>query len=913
MDLNVIVLAAGRGERMASQLPKVLHPVAGQPMLARSLRTITEIYPKQVRVVVGPASHVVSSVAGKFKALCFQQSEKAWGTAQAVLAARPEEMKGDVLIINGDHPLISSADLIQFIRSYHKLAADCAVASFKNPHPSDFGRLLFKGDQLVDIVEAYEVDKTKKQSQFVNAGLYLVKANLLQEHLKEVTKNVKEEYNLTDLISILHKEDCKVRAIDVPWNVAFGVNNQRELAIATSIAFENNCYKHMDNGVVIMDFKNTYIEGDVVIGKGSLIYPGVYLRGKTKIGSFCAIESNTYIFDSLIRNYVNVKAGSYIEGAIVGEKSVIGPYAHLRPETVVGSQCRIGNFVETKKVNIGDNSKAAHLTYLGDADIGNHVNIGCGTVICNYGVDGKKRKTKIGDKAFIGSGSQLIAPLEVGDEAVVGAGSVITKNIPKGNLAVERTDQKNIKDYNSKSKKSKKVKFMCGIFAYSGPRNVAEVLIKGLKNLEYRGYDSTGVAFFNNDQIHRFRVRGGVDELEKKIQTAAYEGSLGIGHTRWATHGVPSEKNAHPHHSHCIYVVHNGIIENEDEIKKIIDPSLLLSDTDTEVIPHLIYHFYKNPNLNFLQSILESIKWFKGSYAVVAVNEKQPNEMVAFKSGPPLILCKGENEFFISSDLHAIGQQADQMIILEDGEVLFLKKNEFQIFNFQGEKVFREFKKCSQEKMESKKGHHPHFMLKEILEQPQSITRLIDNHIDKNKQEIVLKLSKGNEKEFSSLLKDSSELMILACGSSYHAALFAKYFLEDMGKIKVSVEIASEFIYRKAFVPKNTFILFISQSGETADILTAFKQIEQLGLKSFSLCNVRDSSLDRKTDFVLSMLAGPEVAVASTKTFSSSLMALSFLAFHLAKIKGLMDVKQEQDFVKSILNIPLLYGKGDSL
>ena len=455
MDLNVVILAAGRGERMASQLPKVLHPVAGQPMLARSLKSISEIYPKQVRVVVGPASHIVSSVAGKFKALCFQQSEKAWGTAQAVLAARPEEMKGNILVINGDHPLIHSADLIQFIRSYHKLSVDCAVASFKNPNPSEYGRLIFEGDQLVDIVEAYEVDQIKKQSPFVNAGLYMIKAELLNQHLKEVKKNIKEEYNFTDIISILHKNNYKVRAIDVPWNVAFGVNNQKELALATSIEFENNCYKHMDNGVVIMDFKNTYIEGDVVIGKGTLLYPGVYLRGKTKIGFFCAIESNAYIFDSLIRNYVNIKAGSYIEGSVVGEKSVIGPYAHLRPETVIGNKCRIGNFVETKKMKMGDRSKASHLTYLGDAEIGQDVNIGCGTVTCNYGVDKTKRETKIGDKVFIGSGSQLVAPVDIEEEAIIGAGSVITKNVPKGHLAIERSDQKNIKNYNQ-SKKDKK-------------------------------------------------------------------------------------------------------------------------------------------------------------------------------------------------------------------------------------------------------------------------------------------------------------------------------------------------------------------------------------------------------------------------------------------------------------------------
>ncbi|MCY4321058.1 MAG: bifunctional UDP-N-acetylglucosamine diphosphorylase/glucosamine-1-phosphate N-acetyltransferase GlmU [Bdellovibrionaceae bacterium] len=453
MDLNVIILAAGHGQRMVSQLPKVLHPVAGQPMLARILRAVSDIYPKQIRVVVGPVGSIVSAVAGKFKTLCFQQKETNWGTAQAVLTAKPEEIKGDVLIINGDHPLIQSYNLSQFIRNYHKISADCAVASFKNPHPNEYGHLIFEGEQLTDIAEAYEVDKRKSKNDYINAGIYIIKAELLQKHLKEVKKNVKEEYNLTDLISILHKKNYKVRAIEVPWHVAFGVNNQKELAFASSVAFENNCHKHLDNGVVIMDIKNTYIEDDVIIGKGSLLYPGVYLKGKTKIGSFCAIESNAYIFDSLIKNYVNIKAGSYLEGAVVGEKSIIGPYAHLRPETVIGENCRIGNFVETKKINMKSHSKASHLTYLGDAEIGSKVNIGCGTVTCNYGIDKKKRKTKIEDQAFIGSGSQLVAPVEIGESSVVGAGSVITKNVPKNSLAIERNEQKIIQNYNKKKDK----------------------------------------------------------------------------------------------------------------------------------------------------------------------------------------------------------------------------------------------------------------------------------------------------------------------------------------------------------------------------------------------------------------------------------------------------------------------------
>ena len=445
---------------------------------------------------------------------------------------------------------------------------------------------------------------------------------------------------------------------------------------------------------------------------------------------------------------------------------------------------------------------------------------------------------------------------------------------------------------------------MCGIFAYSGSRDVREALIEGLKDLEYRGYDSAGVAFFEEDQIHRFRVCGGVSDLEKKMREAPHKGFLGIGHTRWATHGAPSERNAHPHRSHSIYVVHNGVIENEEEIKKIIDPRDLLSDTDTEVIPHLIHYFYKKENLNFLQSVLRTINWIKGSYAVVAICEESPDEIIAFKSGPPLVFCKGEQEFFISSDPYSAGKQASEMIFLEDGEILSLKKDQFQIFNFKGKKVSHEFKKLSQERIDVEKGSHPHFMLKEILEQPRTLTQLITSHIDKNKQSFCLKLLKGNEKKFDKLLRDSSKLLVLACGSSYHSALFARYLLEDVGEIQVNVEIASEFIYRKAFVSKNTLVLFISQSGETADVLMALKHIQSRGLSCISLCNVRNSSLERKSDFALSLLAGPELAVASTKTFSASLVALSCLGFYIAKLKGHLALKTEQELIRHLLVLP---------
>ncbi|MCZ0933267.1 MAG: glutamine--fructose-6-phosphate transaminase (isomerizing) [Oligoflexia bacterium] len=450
---------------------------------------------------------------------------------------------------------------------------------------------------------------------------------------------------------------------------------------------------------------------------------------------------------------------------------------------------------------------------------------------------------------------------------------------------------------------------MCGIFAYSGSRKVTEVLIHGLKNLEYRGYDSAGIAFFDKDVIHRFRVCGGVKELQNKTQSLSNKGGLGMGHTRWATHGSPSETNAHPHHSGSIYVVHNGVIENVTEIKQMISTDKLLSETDTELIAHLINHFHQSENLSFLESVLKSVPLLRGSYAVAAMHEKTPGEIVAFKSGPPLILAKKENEFFISSDLHALENDVEALF-LEEEEILHLKASQFQIFNFKGEKINRSFQKISKGNfltLNNPKGKHPHFMIKEILEQPIVLSQLITDHINKSSQEIDFKMSRGNQEELKRVLKNSSEILILACGSSYYAGLFAKYFLEDIAKVRVSVEIASEFIYKRPLVFQNTLAVFISQSGETADILTALKQTEQLGLKSLCFCNVQNSSLERKTNFSISLSAGKEIAVASTKTFFASVFSLSLFAFFIAKIKG--QLQEEKKIIAELLPLPSLIEK----
>ena len=447
---------------------------------------------------------------------------------------------------------------------------------------------------------------------------------------------------------------------------------------------------------------------------------------------------------------------------------------------------------------------------------------------------------------------------------------------------------------------------MCGIFAYSGSKKTDQVLIQGLKHLEYRGYDSAGAAFFEHNKIKRYRVCGGVEKLEKKIPHSNNKKGLGMGHTRWATHGKPSKINAHPHKGGSIYVVHNGVIENMDQIKKIIPSKNIVSETDTELIPHLIQFFIQSENLDFFKAVLKSIPLLKGSYAVAALCEKNPNEIIAFKSGPPLILAEKDKDFFISSDLQALDEDLE-VLFLEDEEILHLKDNKSHIFDFKGKPIKRHFQKNSKKKeSKTKKGDHPHFMIKEILEQPEVLSSLISTHLDAEKAKIDLKFSKGNLEALNQSLKNSSQILILACGSSYFTGLFAKYILEELAGISVQVETASEFIYRKPYLLPKTSVLFISQSGETADILSAFKQIEKLNLTSLSLCNASNSSLDRKSHFSLNMQAGPEIAVASTKTFSASLLSLILLSFHIRSLKPDLNKEEEALFIDELLKFPAL-------
>lgn len=439
--LTMIILAAGKGTRMKSPLPKVLHPVAGRPMLEKVIVASKKAGATDLRVIVGHGQNLVRSVVEPMGVNCFVQ-EQQLGTADAVKSAKIDDIEGDVVLMNGDVPLIEGEDIAKFLKTFRDEKCDLAVVTAVVKKPGELGRIVRHKESLRAIVEAKDASADTLKIREINTGIFIVKGSILAEFLPKIQNhNAKKEFYITDLVSICIENECKVMAIKGSPRVAVGVNNQEELARATKLIFRRKARRLMEDGVLMIDPASTYIEESVLVGAGSVIYPNVMLRGSTKIGSFTVIEPQAFISDSEVGDSVQIRAGSYLEKVVVKSKASVGPYARLRPETVIGEEAHVGNFVEMKKVRFGKKSKAGHLTYLGDAEIGEDVNIGCGTITCNYAADKKKYKTKIGDRVFVGSDTQFVAPIEVGDDAIIGSGSTITKNVPAKSLAVARGRQ----------------------------------------------------------------------------------------------------------------------------------------------------------------------------------------------------------------------------------------------------------------------------------------------------------------------------------------------------------------------------------------------------------------------------------------------------------------------------------------
>jgi bifunctional UDP-N-acetylglucosamine pyrophosphorylase / glucosamine-1-phosphate N-acetyltransferase len=439
--LSVIILAAGKGTRMKSPLPKVLHPAAGTPIIKKVIDAVKGAGATEIRVVVGHGEALVRKVVEPMGVVCFPQQNQ-WGTADAVKAADPGSLKGDVLILAGDHPLIEPSDIEFILKEFKERRCDLAVVSTVVKDPARFGRIVRHKGELRAIVEAADASADTLKINEINTGIYVMTAETLNDYLPRIQNhNSKGEYYLTDIVSITQEVGDKVDAIKVRQSVGFGVNTQGELARATRKLFLRKAQALMEEGVLMIDPKTTYVEDEVTVGPGSVLYPGVYLRGRTKIGAYCMIEPGCYFAHTTLEDGVHVKAYSYFENTVIRAKATLGPFTRLRPDTEIGPEAHVGNFVEMKKVKFGARSKAGHLTYLGDASIGEDVNIGCGTITCNYAVDKQKYRTVIGDRVFVGSDTQFVAPIEIGADAVIGSGSTITKDVPAKALAVARGKQ----------------------------------------------------------------------------------------------------------------------------------------------------------------------------------------------------------------------------------------------------------------------------------------------------------------------------------------------------------------------------------------------------------------------------------------------------------------------------------------
>lgn len=439
--LTAIILAAGKGTRMKSPLPKVLHPVAGTPMISLVIQALKAAGTKEIRVVVGHGEHLIRSVVEPQEVTCHQQIAQQ-GTADAVRSADIPSLEGAVVILNGDHPLLLSNEIERLFKKFNDQEMDLGVVSVKLKSPGRYGRIVRHHGSLKAIVEASDASHETLKIKEVNTGIYFVKGELLKKYLPLIkNNNSKKEYYLTDLVGICLEHNKKVGILEGHPSCALGVNTQGELARATQLLFKRRVKVLLEEGVVIIDPAATYIEDRVRIGAATVIYPNVYIKSGSVIGSFCVLESNVFISGSTIGDSVQVRAGSYLEQAHIARKATVGPYARLRPGTQLKEEAHIGNFVECKNVVLGARTKAAHLTYLGDAEIGEDCNIGCGTITCNYQVDRKKYKTKIGNKVFVGSDTQFVAPVEVGEGAIIGSGSTITKNVPPNALAVSRAQQ----------------------------------------------------------------------------------------------------------------------------------------------------------------------------------------------------------------------------------------------------------------------------------------------------------------------------------------------------------------------------------------------------------------------------------------------------------------------------------------
>lgn len=442
---------------------------------------------------------------------------------------------------------------------------------------------------------------------------------------------------------------------------------------------------------------------------------------------------------------------------------------------------------------------------------------------------------------------------------------------------------------------------MCGIVGYIGPKQAMPFLVDGLKKLEYRGYDSAGIAVFDGRGINVEKSVGRLSVLEKKVEQQPLVGNVGIGHTRWATHGRPSDANSHPH-ADCtgkFVVVHNGIIENYLHIKEklVAKGHKFTSETDTEVVAHLVEEYYQG---NFEEAVKKVLADIEGSYALVFLSEAEPDKIICSKQDNPLVIGLGEGENFIASDIPAIINHTRKTYILSDGEMAIVTRDQAWVMNRQGVPVSKKVFEVHWDAEAAEKGGYEHFMIKEIYEQPKAIRETTSGRLAKDDSTVIFDELKWTKDDIAGIKK----VAIVACGTAYHAGIVGKYYIEQLARIPVEVDVASEFRYRSPLIDETTLAIVISQSGETLDTLAALKEAKKLGARTLALTNVVGSSIAREADQVVYTWAGPEIAVASTKAYTTQLIGMLLLALYLAGIKGTLGGDRIKSIIEGLRRLP---------
>ena len=445
---------------------------------------------------------------------------------------------------------------------------------------------------------------------------------------------------------------------------------------------------------------------------------------------------------------------------------------------------------------------------------------------------------------------------------------------------------------------------MCGIIGYIGPRPVLPVLVEGLRRLEYRGYDSAGVALVNDGRLDVRRSAGKLARLEEVLAADPIAGSYGLGHTRWATHGRPSEENAHPHRD-CtgrLVVVHNGIIENYLDLKSALEAEghRFVTETDTEIVAHLVEREMRGDGLE--AAVGRALRQLRGLFAIVLISGDDPEVIVAARNGPPVVVGLGDGEFLVASDIPAILSYTRDVVFLDDGEIAVLTREGVRFTDLDGQAHERTSQRVVWDPVMAERAGYKHFMLKEIFEQPRAIGETLVGRLSSSRAEVTLDEIGLDDRALAAV----DRLLIVACGTSWHAGLVGKFLVEQLARVPVEVDYGSEYRYRDPIVDQRTLAVVITQSGETADTLAALREAKRKGAASLAVCNVVGSMVTRESDGLIYTHAGPEIGVASTKAFTTQLVALYLLALHLARVKGTLGPQERQPHLDALAHLPLL-------